>query len=131
MSDEDSVDDVFGEFNDTVNMSPGELDAWEESENRAVYVDRKSGGQPADEPLDDVRRLLETPKDEWADEDDGFNEVTEANEVLAFVGRMSEAEQGEPMPGTDPELSKRDASLLSWGRDPNPKSRDFVGDRQR
>jgi len=42
---------------------------------------------------------------------------------------MSEAEQGDPMPDTDPELSKRDASLLNWGFDPNPDKRDFVGDR--
>jgi len=110
-------------------MSPGELRAFGESDNFGVYEDKKSGGQPIDEPREDVIRLLETPKDQWADEDDGFNEVTEANEVLGFVGRMSKAEQGEPMPGTDPELSKRDSSLLNWGFDPNPDRSDFTGDR--
>jgi hypothetical protein len=39
-------------------------------------------------------------------------------------------DQGDPMPGTDPALSKRDASLLNWGRDPNPDTSDFTGDRQ-
>lgn len=127
----DPVDEVFEDFEETVNMSPGELEAWGDSENYDVYGERKSGGQPIDEPREDVLRLLETPKSEWADEDDGFNEVEQANEVLGFVGRMSEGEQGDPMPDTDPELSKRDASLLNWGHDPNPGRSDFVGDRQR
>jgi len=50
---------------------------------------------------------------------------------LSFVGRMSENNKGEPIPGTDPELSKRDASLLSWGFDANEDRQDFSGDRQR
>lgn len=125
------TDDVFDEFQDTINMSPGELEAFGESDNFEVYEDRKSAGQPIDEPREDVVRLLETPKAEWADEDDGFNEVEQAEEAIGFVNRMSAAEQGEPMPGTDPELSRRDASLLNWGFDPNPDRSDFVGDRQR
>jgi len=127
----DKRDEVFDDFHDTVNMSPGELEAFGQSDNFDIYADRKSGGQPIDEPREDVIQLLETPKDEWRDVDDGFNEIEEANEVLAFTGRMSEAEQGDPMPGTDPPLSKRDASLLNWGLDPNPDESDFVGDRQR
>lgn len=127
----DNVDEAFREFNETVNMSPGELEAWEESDNYGVYEDKKSGGQPIDEPREDVLRLLDTPKSEWEDTDDGFNEVEQANEVVGFVDRMSAGEQGEPMSGTDPGLSKRDASLINWGRDPNPGKSDFVGDQQR
>lgn len=127
----DPVDEAFSEFSDTVNMSPGELEAWEDSDNYATYEEKKSGGQPIDEPRDDVVRLLETPKSEWEDKDDGFNEVEQANEVVGFVDRMSSGEQGEPMPGTDPKLSKRDASLINWGFDPNPQRSDFTGDRQR
>jgi hypothetical protein len=126
----DDVDEVFDDFQDNVNMTVSELEAWEESDNREIYAGKKSAGQPIDEPLDDVVTLLETPKDEWRDVDDGFNEIEQANEVNAFVGRMSEGEQGDPMPGTEPELSKRDASLINWGFDPNPDSSDFVGDRQ-
>jgi hypothetical protein len=127
----DETNRVFEEFNNTINMSPGELDAWEKSDNYAVYEDEKSGGQPIDEPREDVERLLETPKAQWEDTDDGFNEKAEAEEALGFIGRMSAGEQGEPMDNTDPELSKRDASLLNWGFDPNPDQSDFVGDRQR
>lgn len=125
------VDDVYSRFQETVNMSPSELEAWGDSENFDVYADRKSGGQPIDEPREDVLRLLETPKSQWQHKDDGFNEVKQANEVLGFVGRMSKAEQGDPMPGTNPPLSRRDASLLNWGFDPNPGRSDFTGDRQR
>jgi len=127
----DRVDDVFDEFNDRVNMSPGELEAFGESDNFDEYESRKSGGQPIDEPREDVLRLLDTPKSEWRDEDDGFNEVEEAEEAINFINRMSAGENGDPMPDTDPELSKRDASLLNWGRDENPDRSDFVGDRQR
>lgn len=125
------VDDVYSEFQSTVNMTATELEAWRDSENYAEYQERKSGGQPGTEPIDDAIRLLETPKSEWEDKDDGFNEVEQARELNAFVDRMSQVEPGDPIPGTDPELSKRDASLLSWGRDPNPDRADFVGDRNR
>jgi len=126
-----SKDQVFKRFHERVNMSPGELESWRDSENREVYAERKSGGQSLDEPLDDVLRLLDTPKSEWQDKDDGFNEIQEANEVLAFTGRMKEGEQGDAMPGSDPPLSKRDASLIQWGFDPNEDTSQFVGDRQR
>jgi hypothetical protein len=124
-------DNVFEEFNDRVNMSPAELDAWADSDNYDAYSERKSGGQPIDEPREDVVRLLDTPKDQWRDADDGFNEVEQAKEAVGFIDRMTGVENGEPMPDTDPELSKRDASLLNWGHDPNPGRSDFTGDRQR
>jgi hypothetical protein len=124
-------DEVFREFHNRVNMSVGELEAWADSDNYEEYRDEKSGGQPIDEPREDVIQLLETPKSEWEDKDDGFNEIEQAEEVLAFTGRMREVEQGEPISDTDPPLSKRDASLINWGLDPNPDRSDFTGDRQR
>lgn len=112
-------------------MTNTELEAWADSDNYQAYKQRKNKGQQIDEPRRDVMRLMDTPKSEWEDSDsDGFNEVAEANEVIGFVSRMRGVEQGNPMPGTDPELSRRDASLLNWGFDPN-EGRDFVGDRQR
>lgn len=125
------IDSVFGEFNDLVNMSPGELEAWGESDNYKEYKKRKSGGEPIDKPREDILRLKRTPKSQWEDKDDGFNEVKEANQAISFISRMRGGEQGDPMPNTDPELSKRDASLLNWGFDISPEKSDFVGDRQR
>jgi len=131
MPNKDPVKQAFTDFQDTVNMTASELEAWEDSDNRDIYLKQKSGGQPAGEPLADVQRLVDTPKSEWRDKDDGFNEVEEAREVTAFVARMSAAEQGDAMPDSDPALSKRDASLLEWGFDASEGSSDFVGDRQR
>ena len=122
------IDEIWKDFQDTVNMTASELEAWKESENYDQYQEYKSGGQEGTEPIDDAIRLLETPKSEWEDKDDGFNEVEQANELLAFTGRMGEVEPGEPIPGTDPELSKQEASMLSWGVDPN-EGKDFEGDR--
>jgi len=124
----DNVDDVWQDFQDTVNMTATELEAWRESDNYDAYQEHKSGGQEGTEPIDDAIRLLETNKPQWSDEDDGFNEVKQANELLSFTARMSEVDEGEPIPGTDPELSKQEASMLSWGVDPN-EGRDFAGDQ--
>ena len=124
-------DDVFEAFNDRVNMTVGELEAWKDSDNFDVYADQKSGGEDITTPVNDAIRLLETPKDEWGDKDDGFNEVEEANQLLSFTSRMQGVESGDPMPNTDPKLSKRDASLINWAFDPNPNKLDFTGDRQR
>jgi len=124
-------DDIWQDFQSTVNMTVTELEAWRDSDNRAAYAERKNKGQDIDEPLDDAIRLLETNKADWECKDDGFNECKEANELDAFEARMSQVESGEPIAGTDPPLSKRDSSLINWAIDPNPGKSDFVGDRQR
>jgi len=111
----DSVDSVWDDFQDTVNMSVGELEAWKDSDNYAAYQERKSGGQEGTEPIDDAIRLLETPKSDWEDKDDGFNEVEEANELLAFTGRMGKVEPGDDIPNTDPPISKQEASMFFLG----------------
>lgn len=123
------VDEGYEDFQSTVNMTVNELEAWKDSNNYAEYQERKSGGQSGTEPIDDAIRLLETPKSQWEDEDDGFNEYEQAEELTSFVARASEIEPGDPIPNTDPELSKQEASLLSWGVDPNPDRADFMGDR--
>jgi hypothetical protein len=125
----DNVDKLFEEFNDRVNMTASELEAWQDSENFDVYKQRKSGGEDIMKPSNDAIQLLETPKSQWEDKDDGFNEVEEANQLLSFTSRMKANDNGEPMPDSDPELSKRDASLINWGLDPNPSKKDFDGDR--
>lgn len=116
-------------FTDRVNMSVPELEALKDSQNYAEYQERKSGGQAGTEPIDDAIRLLETPASQWKCEDDGFNECDQAQELLSFTSRMSEVEQGDPIPDTDPEVSKRDVSLMAWALDPNPDETDFQGDK--
>jgi len=109
----------------------GELEAFGESDNFGVYADRKSGGEAIDTPREDMIQLLETPKSEWRDVNDGFNEVEEAKQAISFISRMKAGENGDAMPGTDPPLSRRDASLANWGFDASPGEKSFEGDRQR
>jgi hypothetical protein len=124
------VDEVFAEFNARVNMSPQEIDAWDDSLNFEIYSEQKAGGEDIDKVHSDIIRLLETPKNEWSAKDDGFNEVEEANQAIDFIDRMRGVEPGDPMDESAPPLSKRDASLLNWGFDPNPRQSDFTGDLQ-
>lgn len=78
------VDEVFEEFNDLVDMSPTEMDAWGDSDNRENYAEEKSAGQPIDEPLEDVMRLKETRKSDWKDADD-WNSAMAMAAVLFVV----------------------------------------------
>jgi len=125
----DSIGSLYDEFEARVNMSVDELRDWKDSEQFDTYAENKSGGEDIEQPVDDAIRLLETPEDEWKEADDGFNEVEEAEQLLDFTSRMQGVDSGEPMSGSDPPLSKRDASLLNWGLDPNPQREDFEGDR--
>ena len=115
--------DVHDELDDMVNMTPGELEDLTETKNWDIYGEQKSGGEELDKPVDDMIRLLETPADEYEDADDGFNEVEEANQAISFLSRMKGVEDGEPMPNSDPPMSKRDMSLMAWGFDPEPDDR--------
>jgi len=112
---------IHDELANATNMTPSELDDLTETKNWDIYGERKSGGEDLNEPVDDMIRLLETPASEYEDTDDGFNEVEEANQALSFLARMKGVEDGEPMPNSDPPMSKRDMSLLAWGYDPEPE----------
>lgn len=114
-----SPQEIHDELANATNMTPSELDDLKETNNWDIYGERKSGGEDLAEPVDDMIRLLETPASEYEDKDDGFNEVEEANQALSFLGRMKGVEDGDPMPDSDPPMSKRDMSLLAWGYDPD------------
>jgi len=118
------LDKVYDEFKDNTNMTADELEAWKDSDQFDAYEDVKSGGEDINEPVNDAIDLLETPKDEWTS-----NDVDEAEQLNSFVSRMRGVNSGDPIPGSDPDLSKRDASLINWGFDPNPGRKDFKGDK--
>jgi len=107
MKEEDEIDKVFEEFEESTNMTLGQLREWKDDP-------RSKKASQSREPINDVIRLKETPKSEWEDKDDGFNEVEEAQEVISFNARMSEVEDGETV--AEPNLSKQDISLMNWGR---------------
>jgi hypothetical protein len=118
--------EVHDAVDEATNMTVGELEAYRASENFGIYAERKSGGQPPTEPLDDAIELLDTPKPEYDDD-----LADEGRELLGFLSRSVSDSAGEPMPGTDPPLSKDTAEDLAWGWDPFPDRADFTGDRQR
>lgn len=118
--------EVHDAVDEATNMTVTELEAFKRSDNFEEYADRKTGGQPATEPVDDAIELLETPKSQYDDE-----LADEGRELLGFLSRSVSDSAGEPMPGTDPPLSKDTAEDLAWGWDPFPDRSDFTGDRQR
>lgn len=119
--------EIHRRFHERINMSVAELEALKESPNYAEYQERKSGGQEGTEPIDDAIQLIETPVSQWEDKDDGFNEVEQAQELLSFTSRMHEVDEGEPIPDTEPPISKQEMSMLAWAVDPNDR-KDFEGD---
>jgi len=99
------------------NMTPAQLERMKDTPEWQAYGEAKSGGEDLDEPVDDMIRLLETPRDEYSCEDDGFNECEEAQQAISFLSRMKGNESGEPVGDTG--ISKRDFSLYGWGYDPD------------
>lgn len=117
---------LHNRFERVTNMTAEEgRQALEDPRNRAYKRRNSEKSQPGDEPLEDFIRLAETPASEWSDEDDGFNEVKQAEELLNFVDRT--AAQGADRPPKDealvedePHYDKQEWSLIRWGVDPYP-----------
>jgi len=113
-------------FESVTNLDADEMREVKSSERNRIYKERNSGAaQPGDEPLDDAIRLAETPASEWSDEDDGFNEVAEAKELLNFVDRTatqgaSREKDGAMIEEEEPHYGKQEMSLIRWGVDPFP-----------
>ena len=119
-----SPEELYNRVEETVNLSVDDLFAFKRSEYNEEYNARKSDQtQAKDEPLDDVIRLLSTPPEAWKDEDDGFNEVQEAEELLDFQRRTQAqiASQGLGMNflGDDRDMTMREAASIRWGIDPD------------
>lgn len=102
---QDTIDEVYKKYHDTVNMSYSELKAWSETDcSKKASLDRS--------PINRNLNLLSKKKSEW-----GAAEVKSANRTISFVSRMKGAEQGEPVSDKCP--SKRDISLKNWAYNPN------------
>jgi len=108
----------------TVNLEASELRAFRDSELNQSYLEQASeAAQPGDEPLEDTIQLLETPRSEYRDVDDGFNEVQEAEELLSFQRRTQAQIESQGLGEnflTDLEvMQKREAASIRWGIDPD------------
>ena len=107
---EDELDEVYGSWRESVNMSASELERWAENEcSRKASVDSRA-------VIDRNLNLLRTKKADW-----GSKEIKDAKRTISFIARMKGMEQGEPAVKGCP--SKRDISLKNWAYDPGKGSR--------
>src|SRR6056297_962863 len=109
---------------DAINLSLGELEAFRDSELNQAYLQANSEkAQPGDQPLDDVIRLVDTPRSEYSDADDGFNEAEESRELLDFQrrtqGQIKSQGLGENYLTDARNMQKREAASIRWGIDPD------------
>jgi HK97 family phage portal protein len=107
---EDELDEVYGSWRESVNMSASELERWAENEcSRKASVDSRA-------VIDRNLNLLRKKKGDW-----GSKEIKDAKRTISFIARMKGMEQGEPAVKGCP--SKRDISLKNWAFDPGKGSR--------
>jgi len=110
MSKNKNKDELFEQFNKTVNMTESEFEDWsKDSCSKKASLDR--------EPIKRVKKLQKKDKKDWECKDDGFNECKQAKKVISFVNRMKEVDAGDPVKGCG--VSKKTISLKNWGFDPN------------
>lgn len=96
------------------NMGPAALETWLESDfagpNRKTGDARDRARRVADRAL----RVMRKSTADWTDRD-----YTAALQIMAFIARMKDVEQGEPLTIDGREgPSARDAALRDWGYDP-------------
>lgn len=123
--DEDlTPDQLHDRFERHTNLEADQMRRFRDSEFNGAYLEQNSSqAQDGNEPLDDAIRLAETPATDWADADDGFNEVDQAMELLDF--RRSKGAQinsqglGENFLTDAEEMQKREAAQIRWGWDPD------------
>lgn len=105
----DQRDDVWDDWQDAVNMSPGELEKWlETDESRSVG--QKDGGGEATGHKSGRRivEILRTRKSDLTDDD-----VDHMRRVVGYVHRhLSQRPSGEV------ESTPWRYSLMNWGHDP-------------
>jgi len=119
-----SPGEVHDAWEDATNLDAPELRAAEGSERNDVYLERASGTQGENPPieggpLDDAIQLAETPASEW-----GPDEKTEAIEAINF-GRRTVPQFGQDegealLPDEAPRIHKGEMALIRWGFDPAP-----------
>jgi len=102
---------VFAEFNDAVNMTPSELEAWlETEESQSVGYVRE--GEDEAVGHQSGRRILEIKRRKKAELSD--DDYAHMRKVVGYVHRHSE--QGGP--ADDKDHSRWRYSLMNWGHDP-------------
>jgi hypothetical protein len=104
-----TLDDVWPEWQEAVNMTAGELERWLESDESRSVGDKGSGGESTGHRSG--RRIVDLLRTKKADlsEDD----VTHMQKVVGYVHRHLAQR-----PSGDVENTAWRHSLMNWGHDP-------------
>jgi hypothetical protein len=119
--------EMHDRWEQVTNMDAQGLRYLKQSERNERYLERNSDeAQERNEPLNDAIRLAETPASQWEDEDDGFNEVKQAEEALNFIRRTaaqgaSQDKDRAMIEDERPHYGKQEMSLARWALDPFPE----------
>jgi len=119
-----SPEQLAERVDDITNLTVEELESFRASDYNEEYLEGNSAAaQEGNEPLDDVIRLLETPRDQWRDIDDGFNEIEEARELLDFQRRTQAQIKSQGLGSNTlaeyDDMTFREAASIRWGIDPD------------
>jgi len=108
-----SVDDVYGDFREAVNMAPTALEDWLETEESQSAGQKASSGAESTGHASGRRivALLRTSKADLSDDD-----AAHMGKVVAYVRRHSAQRPNKST--AELEHSRWTASLKNWGHDP-------------
>jgi len=110
MAEQESVDDVWDDWQQAVNMTPHELEQWlETDESKSVGDTGGEGESTGHKEGRRIVRILRSKKGDLTDDD-----VATMRKVVGYVHRHT-AQGG---PEHDKEHSKWRYSLMNWGNDP-------------
>ncbi len=107
-----SVDEVYDEFREAVNMTPKELEDWlETDESQAVGQKSGNGESTGHESGRRIVEVLRRNKGELTDDD-----ADHMRKVVGYVKRHTA--QRPDKPDDELEHARWTASLKNWGHDP-------------
>ena len=107
--DDDEKQEVYGDFQDAVNMAPKELEDWLDTEESKSVGQKDGGGESTGHASG--RRIVEIKRTNKADLTD--SQYEHMQKVVGYVHRHKA--QG---PDGDVENSDWRYSLMNWGHDP-------------
>ena len=107
-----TVDEVWDDFNQAVNMTPKQLEQWLGSDESKAVGQKDGGGESTGhESGRRIVKILQTRKSDLTEDD-----AAHMKEVIGYVARHTAQRPDK----TDDELahSRWTASLKNWGHDP-------------
>lgn len=107
LEEDDSLDEVYSEWDEHVNMTASELEQWSNNP-----CSREASKDP-EAVIKRNLRLLTKNKDDWTE-----NDIKDAKRTISFISRMRANEPDEPRDGPHGCPSEWAISLLNWAFNP-------------